>query len=465
MRTRKSPGYSVVSLIAALLSLTATATAQTLGSYNASPAESSISGISSGAYMAAQFATAWSSTVKGVGAIAGGPFGCANGWESTALSTCTMGAPTADVGTLSALIDKIGAKGGIDDPANIANQKIYLFNGYNDATVMRPVTNWLDTIYAKRLGGTQSGNLFYQTAIGAGHSQVTLAYGGPCAGSGGSYINKCGYDQAGIILQHIYGALAAPNRGTLGGQLIAVGQSPFTAPAKPADYSLGERAFVYVPADCAAGVACRVRIALHGCLQSFDNIKDAYVRHVGYNEWADTNHIIMLYPQTQPSNLVPPFGPSNPEACWDWWGYLDPNPTADPRYLTKSAPQIAAIKRMLDRLTSGAKPTGAVAAANPEVLVANDATDHAIALAWTAVAGATSYEVFRADPNQTNFQSLGTIAGLSFGDTGLQPKTTYRYQVRPILASGPGMLTASVTKITHSAVPRCADPGTCKVVN
>ena len=450
---------------AALVGAAATANAQdaALGAYNAPLTESSISGISSGAYMSVQFATAWSSVIKGVGAIAGGPFGCSGGAGSAALSTCMGGTPAADVGKLSKLIDTLAAKGAIDDPANIANQKIYLFNGYNDNVVMRPVSNWLDTIYTKRLGSTQAGNLFYQTAIGAGHSQVTLDYGGPCAASSGSYIDKCGYDQAGVILQQIYGALLSPAPRAQTGMLVRFSQSDFTAPAKPADYSMGEHGYVYVPADCAAGATCRVHIALHGCKQSYDNIGEEFVEHAGYNQWANANRIIVLYPQTTPSLAVPPFGPTNPEACWDWWGYLDQDPTVDPRFLTKAGPQIATIKRMLDRLTSGAKPADAVAAADTPVLAATDASDTAIALAWTAVPGATSYEVFRAGPGQTAFVSLGTITGLSFADKGLKAKTSYQYQVRPILASGPGALTAPVTKATRATVPRCADPGTCKI--
>src|SRR5947209_19724094 len=48
-----------------------------LRGYNAEIGESSISGISSGAFMAVQFGTAWSSVIKGVGVIAGGPYWCA----------------------------------------------------------------------------------------------------------------------------------------------------------------------------------------------------------------------------------------------------------------------------------------------------------------------------------------------------------------------------------------------------
>jgi len=50
-----------------------------LGAYNADIKESSISGISSGAFTAVQFGISWSSIVKGVGVIAGGPYYCAKG--------------------------------------------------------------------------------------------------------------------------------------------------------------------------------------------------------------------------------------------------------------------------------------------------------------------------------------------------------------------------------------------------
>src|SRR5437763_782494 len=48
-----------------------------LSGYNAEIGDTSISGISSGAFMAVQFGTAWSSVIKGVGVIAGGPYWCA----------------------------------------------------------------------------------------------------------------------------------------------------------------------------------------------------------------------------------------------------------------------------------------------------------------------------------------------------------------------------------------------------
>jgi hypothetical protein len=73
--------FGLVPILAALGFAPATTQADDppLGTYNADFSESSISGISSGAFMAVQFATAWSGTIKGVGVIAGGPYYCAQG--------------------------------------------------------------------------------------------------------------------------------------------------------------------------------------------------------------------------------------------------------------------------------------------------------------------------------------------------------------------------------------------------
>ncbi len=403
--------------------------APSVPAYNANITDTSVSGISSGAFMAVQFGTAWSSIVAGVGAIAGGPFGCSEGSGSAALSTCMGGAPAPDVQELIKRADAWSSSGGIDDTANIAAQKIYLFNGYNDTVVARPVSDSLQAFYAHYLG-SHPGNLFYQTAIGAGHSQVTINYGGSCNENGGEYINKCEYDQAGVILRHIYGALTPRNGGALTGQLLSFQQAEFTAPDQPTDDSMDDRGFVYVPASCAAQQRCRVHVALHGCLQSLGNIGEDYVRHAGYNEWADTNQIIVLYPQTHALDLTT-LGITNPQACWDWWGYLDADPTESPTYLLKSGKQIRAIKAMVDRLTSGVSATSPAApsqAAAPEVIASPDRTDTAIDVVWSSVPGITGYDVFRADPAAEDFHQVGTAAGLSYADTRLKPATQYQVQ-------------------------------------
>jgi hypothetical protein len=441
-----------------------------LGTYNAAISESSISGISSGAYMAVQFATAWSSTINGLGVIAGGPYYCAQGTAIdgltgnlrpilTATGPCMVGPPPA-IEPLVKQTDDWARSGDIDETHNIARQKIYVFDGYNDTVVNRSVTDATYRFYQHFLTDRNRGNLFYQSAIGAGHSQVTIAYGLECSDNQDYYIDRCNYDQAGIVLQHIYGALQPRNGGEPTGELRAFDQREFSSPASPASYSLAETGYVYVPASCAALESCRVHIALHGCKQNYAAIGDRYVRHAGYNEWADTNHLIILYPQTIVGDPATNFGtPLNPYGCWDWWGYTDFN------YAVKAGRQIAAIKAMLDRLTSGRVSAPAVRedAAAPGRLSVNDASDTGVALVWAGVADARTYTVYRANGADQNFAAIGTVAGPSFADMGLSPATTYLYKVTASRGGSEGPASPVVTAATLPQPPRCPTPGSCPI--
>ena len=79
----------------------------------------------------------------------------------------------------------------------------------------------------------------------------------------------------------------------------------------------------------------------------------------------------MLYPQTAPSSFLP----FNPQACWDWWSYVN----HEDSYVTKSGPQIRTIKAMLDALTARAVPTAAPAP-EPAGLTIIDSVEGAAAL-------------------------------------------------------------------------------------
>ena len=147
--------------------------------------ESSVSGISSGAFMAVQFATAWSSMIKGVGVVAGGPFWCAkadaddfmNGYTLPimhATGSCMSGPPT-ELGSSFAKADAKSASGDIDPLQFVSRQKVYVFHGYNDAVVAKSVTDAAAEFYRHYLGEPNRGNLFYQATIGAGHSLSSQA--------------------------------------------------------------------------------------------------------------------------------------------------------------------------------------------------------------------------------------------------------------------------------------------------
>ena len=105
---------------------------------------------------------------------------------------------------------------------------------------------------------------------------------------------------------------------------------------------LDDIGFVYIPQSCTVNAtACAVHVVFHGCKQGARVVGSGVYSSVGYNQWADSNQVIVLYPQVGASQLLP----LNPEGCWDWWGYSGFN------FQVKSGVQLAAVKAMVDRLT------------------------------------------------------------------------------------------------------------------
>jgi hypothetical protein len=452
--------------------------AHSLGQYNIDEGETSVSGISAGAFMAVQLGVAWSSIIKGVGAVAGGPFDCAHGFAlagivdipdvAKALGPCMVADPDGPNVEAAVQATRDYAAGGtIDDPKYINRQKIYLFDGYNDGVVRRKVVNALYEYYTHFVAPENRGNIYYQSDIGAGHALVTDhdRVSGvdrkalPCDKTGGNFIVDCKYDQAGVILQHIYGRLNPKNTGKLTGRLITFRQSDFVTGglAMRQAASLGSKGYVYVPAACAKMAPCRVHIALHGCQQyagapDYTGIppepKDLdYVELTGYREWADTNNIIVLYPQTAPSGTVP----FNPKGCWDWWGYTNG------RYDTKAALQIKAIKATLDSMVDPKAVPGPVAAAPVSLdLAVSDTSDTRLALIWRPLPGIAAYQVYRKPgktPGADGFEQIAVATGGSFGDTDLVPGTRYSYY----LATPDGSNSQEVGATTRIAAAPC-DP-------
>lgn len=151
---------------------------------------------------------------------------------------------------------------------------------------------------------------------------------------------NCDYDQAGDLLQHIYGPLEPPVADP-SGQLIEFDQAAFLP--KPKSHGMDDTGLVYVPAACAAGEACRVHIAFHGCKQTSALIGDRFRTTTGYRRWADSNNIIILYPEAHATL-------TNPNSCWDWWSYDDQD------YAAKTGRQMAAVHAMLLQLASDTPP-------------------------------------------------------------------------------------------------------------
>ncbi len=426
-----------------ILALSASAAAATLPAYNVNLEQTSVSGISSGGYMAVQYAVAHSETVTGVGVFAGGPYRCAAGGVTQALGTCMQGEP--DVGRAMDEADHAAAAGHIDPTENLARQRIWLFSGFNDGVVKRPV---MDSLYGFFQHYAPSHQIYYQDTLSAGHAMITEHYGDDCPLTSGEFINDCDYDGAGLLLQHIYGGLTATPTNALSGEIIAFDQDAFV-PDDSRLRGMAQEAYVYVPSACAAGEQCRVHLAFHGCSQSAETIGDTFYRQAGYNEWADANRIIVLYPQA----LATSFSPQNPQGCWDWWGYNGPN------FAYRDGIQIAAVHAMLQRLAEGSKAAPSNQSSEPPRLIATDASDDSVALAWTSGHEGPGYHVYRATDPKGPFVRVTAeaLSGKSYADTGLSPRTRYVYEVRPATNAGEGTASNRTSIDTRAPAPPC-DP-------
>ncbi|GHF83136.1 chitinase [Streptomyces filamentosus] len=82
--------------------------------------------------------------------------------------------------------------------------------------------------------------------------------------------------------------------------------------------------------------------------------------------------------------------------------------------------------------------------AAPTGLAAGSPTSTTVPLSWPAVAGATSYKVYR------GATAVGTVTGTSYTATGLTPSTAYSFQVSAVNSAGESAKSAAVTATTTS---------------
>lgn len=311
----------------------------------------SVSGLSSGAYMAGQFQVAHSDIVIGAGLVAGGPYGCAESsfsrlwpiWTTAvphnlnlALNACmgdslsVMGKP--DVDTLAQRTRELAEQGKIAPLRGLSDDRVYLFHAKDDDTVARSVVKAAERYY--RAVGVPGGNVRFVRHQRGAHAFITEDAGLDCGVEGAPFLNDCDYDQAGEIIRHIYpegNRPAADERG----EFATFDQTRYAG--EGTSHSLAAEGVVYVPRACRDAPGCAVHVVFHGCEQNRARVGDAFIRGAGFARWADANRLVVLFPQTRRSAV-------NPKACWDWWGYTGLN------FRDRSAVQIAAVRAMLDRL-------------------------------------------------------------------------------------------------------------------
>lgn len=399
--------------------------ASPLPKLNVDKTQITVSGISSGGYMANQLGYAFSGTFKGIGVFAGGPYMCAGHSNYTAcmynasISASMLSTMQADINNWSGTA--------IDSKANVAGQKVFMFVGNSDTTVGPNPMNAAQTQYTNN--GVPAASLDYVRRDGAAHvfpTDFDSSGNNACSSTTSPYISNCGYDGAKAALTKFYGTLNARNNTPAAANYIEFDQTAFTI-----NPGMAATGWIYVPANCASGASCKLHVALHGCKQDYASIGDKFVKNTGYTRWADTNSIIVLFPQARVDNTSHSTSASgslpNPNGCWDWVGWYGTN------FAQKSGTQQAALKAMVDQVSSGTGSGGGGGTLPaPTGVATSGATDTSMVIAWSAVTGASGYNVYR---NGTK-ANASLVTGTSFTDTGLASATTYSWTVRAVDANG-----------------------------
>jgi poly(3-hydroxybutyrate) depolymerase len=295
-----------------------------------------VAGLSSGAYMATQVHLAFNERIHGAALLAGGPYGCARGDLQTALSACmapAAGAP--DAAALAALATTRAAEGQLAPLATLAGDRVYVWHGLRDTTVLPAVGAAAADVYR-----TLDPALAIEVSLGAdaGHVLPTVDRGADCVEGGSPWLGRCGTDGAFAAVAALFEGTTvdagAPPAGR--GTLVRFDQRAFF-PAG-VDPVLADAGYVYVPPQCREGT-CGLLLVFHGCQQSAAQVGRAFVDEGGFSRAADAASLVVLYPQARAS-----WTPLNPKACWDWWGYTGPD------YDTRDGAQPRFVAALIDAI-------------------------------------------------------------------------------------------------------------------
>src|SRR5215207_2372499 len=131
------PMRRLLSTCLALLACTVSAqAADRLPKLKILPGSLTVSGFSSGGYMATQYQVAYSKDVIGAGIVAAGPWFCAQGSMWRGREHCLEGSEAGpEILPLVAALKASAEAGAVDDPSWLAPDRVWIFHGKRDRSV------------------------------------------------------------------------------------------------------------------------------------------------------------------------------------------------------------------------------------------------------------------------------------------------------------------------------------------
>lgn len=361
-----------------------------------------ISGISSGGFMAEQMAVAHSEHFSGVATIAGGYYYCAGThfdkqkrlygtstlvnyrtntpvffkslfrpfsaffmnveeWVTPAfanplyraLTVCLNNPslsrlPNRILGSMYFDIVDMAARGQIDPLENLTQQRVLIYQGQKDSVVNPAMAQQLKHF---RTYFNSSSIEVIEAAQAAHNFPSSNVNGIGCDEQRPPYVGNCQFSMSQKIVDYLMPSVTQQRKGHI--RVFTLNQTTQFTPPSIAPYG-------YLVANdwcLKSPERCEMHVALHGCQMSDyfdpeiqknfeqnvlikgvthtpDNSKRAkgmwlrqFIELGGWKEAIQAKPIMIVFPQTQISEINYPF---NPSGCWDWYGWTGPE------YATKS---------------------------------------------------------------------------------------------------------------------------------
>eukprot|EP00041_Stephanoeca_diplocostata_P011934 m.198169 g.198169 ORF g.198169 m.198169 type:complete len:420 (+) comp18738_c0_seq1:81-1340(+) len=294
-----------------------------------------------------------------------------SGWDNSGQNRENKSIPWNDfLQKCTGYVNSRAAHGLIDPLENLNTRPVYLFSGIDDVTVYQQVMKAVASQFRNLTSALKTEFSFHadhawivnsefckhpnvpreqNACCGFKNSSTSCPFPGipgtdfsaeGCCGfcgTGSLYdgtywrppINSCGYDMSGELLRWILGdgavkpAAAANAVSTT--RLYQVNQSKFL----PLGWTLHSAlldsiGFIYAPTSCTSTAAawpkdpekwpCHVHLHYHPCGGSYRDVSTAYMMQIALPNYAESNDMVILYPQTGYDNNPAGAG------CWDWFG-------------------------------------------------------------------------------------------------------------------------------------------------
>ena len=250
MKLRRYLATAAVALTCTLTLTHLAEAADALPSLGADQSKTSVSGLSSGAFMAVQYQVAFSGSVIGAGVVAGGPYYCAAGSLLNA-GICMGQVPFLPPNPALLLMAAQGFAdmGQIDPLADLQNDRIYVFSGTRDTVVYQQAVD--ATVSFFQQAGVTDANLEYVNDVDAGHALITPSFGNDCPENASPYISHCNVHRTELRPARCPAAahLRYPQStcGKSRREIVTFNQREFAGAAT----GMADEAFAYVPNSCA----------------------------------------------------------------------------------------------------------------------------------------------------------------------------------------------------------------------